>query len=215
MYCNCGSINHARQLFNQLLSIVDHVAYSTLIKAYLRLNQPVEILNLFKQFQSSSISSDSIFYLNIINAGTQLGLIHQAKYIHRSIPSSMIEKNLSLQIHLIDMHAHCLHLNEAYRLFNLLKEKDNNSLGNLIHGYAINGQGQQALKLYEDIKSELKFNEQIYKMILYACVFTGGLVNEAREIYKTIPEKYKTPEIAAAMVNSLKFEMNIIFFCLI
>ncbi len=211
MYCNCGSIVRARELFNQLLPIVDHIAYSTLIKAYLSLNQPVEILNLFKQFQSSSISSDSIFYLNIINAGYQLGLIHQAEYIHRSIPLNMIEKNFSLQINLINMHSNCLNLNEAYRLFNLLKQKDNNSLGYLIHGYAINGQGQNALKLFKEIKSELKFNEQIYKMILYACAFTGELVNEAREIYNTIPEKYKTPNVAAAMVSITKFEMDIIF----
>jgi len=211
MYCNCGSIIRARELFNQLLPIVDHVAYSTLMKAYLSVNQPVEILNLFKQFQLSSISSDSIFYLNIIHAGYKLGLIHQAEYIHRSIPSNMIEKNLSLQINLIDMHSHCLHLNEADRLFNLLKEKDKNSLGYLIHGYAINGQGQKALKLFQEIKSELKFNEQIYKMILYACAFTGGLVNEAKEIYNTIPEKYKTSDVAAAMVSIVEFEIDLIF----
>lgn len=201
MYCNCGSISRARELFNQSFPTVDHIAYSTLMKAYLSNNQPIEILDLFKQFQSLSLSADSIFYLNIIHAGYKLGLIHQAEYIHHSIPSSMIEKNLLLQINLIDMHAHCLHLNEAYRLFNLLKEKNKNSLGNLIHAYAVHGQGKQALKLFEENKSQLKFNEQIYKMILYACAFTGGLIDEAKEIYKNIPEKYKTPEVAAAMVN--------------
>jgi pentatricopeptide repeat protein len=201
MYCNCGSIVRARELFNQFLPIVDHVAYSTLMKAYLSVNQPIEILDLFKQFQSSSIPSDSVFYLNIINAGNQLGLRHQAEYIHRSIPSNMIEKNLSLQTSLIDMHAHCLQLNEADRLFQLLKQKDNYSLGNLIHGYAINGQGQEALKLFRENQSVLKFNEHVYRMILFACVFTGGLVNEARDIYQSMPDGYKTPEAVAAMVR--------------
>ncbi len=203
MYCNCGSIDRARQLFNQSLPIVDYIAYSTLMKAYLSINQPVQVLRLFDQLQSSSISPDSVLYLNIINACDQLGLKHQAEHIHRSIPSYIIEKNLSLQIALIDMHAHCLHLHEAYRLFNLLKLKDNNSLATLIHGYAINGQGRQALKLFEEVKSELKFNEQVYKMILYACAFTDGLVNEARGIYNSMPDKYKTPEVAAAMVSIL------------
>jgi hypothetical protein len=40
-------------------------------------------------------------------------------------------------------------------------------------------------------------------MILYACAFTDGLVNEARGIYNTMPDKYKTPEVAAAMVSIL------------
>jgi pentatricopeptide repeat protein len=201
MYCKCGSIDRARELFNQLISTVDHVAYSILMKAYLSLNQPVQVLSLFEQAQSSSITSDKILYLNLIHACNQLGLIHQAEHIHRSIPSYIIEKNIQLQVNLIDMHAHCLHLNEAYRLFSLLKQKDNISLGNLLHGLAINGQGQKALKLVEGIKSELKFNEQVYKMILSACAFTGNLVKEAQEVYRRIPEIYKTPETAATMVN--------------
>ncbi|CAF3454928.1 unnamed protein product [Rotaria sp. Silwood1] len=203
MYCNCGLIDRARELFNQFLPIVDHVAYSILMKSYLSINQPLEVLGLFEKLQSSSISPDSFIYLNIINACNQLGLMNQAEKIHRSIPSYIIERNHSLIIGLIDMHAHCLHLNEADRLFNLLKQKDNISLASLLHGYAINGQGQQALKLFEKVKSELIFNEQVYKMILYACVFTDDLVKEAKEIYKTIPDKYKTPQVAAAMVSIL------------
>ncbi|CAF4733107.1 unnamed protein product [Rotaria sp. Silwood1] len=203
MYCNCGLIDRARELFNQFLPIVDHVAYSILMKSYLSINQPLEVLGLFEKLQSSSISPDSFIYLHIINACNQLGLMNQAEKIHRSIPSYIIERNLSLIIGLIDMHAHCLHLNEADRLFNLLKQKDNISLASLLHGYAINGQGQQALKLFEKVKSELIFNEQVYKMILYACVFTDDLVKEAKEIYKTIPDKYKTPQVAAAMVSIL------------
>jgi pentatricopeptide repeat protein len=217
MYCNCGSIDRARELFNQLLPVVDHITYSTLMKAYLSINQPLQVLNLFKQLQSSpSISPDTILYLNLINACKQLGLRYQAEMIHRLIPSNIIEKNLTLQSHLIDMHAHCLHLNEADRLFSLLKQRDNLSLGNLIHGYAINGQGEKVFKLCQEIQSELKFNEQVYKMILYACAFTGGLVNQAREVYQTIPEKFKTPEIAAAMVKICFFLIliNINLFCL-
>ncbi|MCC7159831.1 MAG: hypothetical protein IT281_09855 [Ignavibacteria bacterium] len=201
MYCNCGSIDRAQELFDQLLPIVDRIAYSSLMKTYLSINQPTQVLRLFEQSKSSSIKSDPILYLNVINACNQLGLMNQAEYIHRSIPSHMIEYNLLLIRSLIDMHSHCLHLNEANRLFSLLEQKDNNSLASLLHGYAINGQGQEALSLFEKCKSDLILNEQVYKAILYACAYTGDLVNEAWEIYKTIPDIYKTPQVAATMVN--------------
>ena len=203
MYCHCGSITRARELFNQLLPFVDHVAYSTLMKTYLSLDHPVEVLNLFKQSQGSSSPADAIFYLNVINAGNQLGLKHQAEYIHRSIPTEMIERNPSLQTNLIDMHAHCSHLDEADRLFRLIKRKDNHSLGNLLQGYVIQGQGKQALKLFREYQSQLKFNEEVYRRILCALALTGELVEEAREIYQTIPNVYKTVEVAAAMVRQL------------
>ena len=201
MYCRCGSIHRARQLFDQLLPSIDHVTYSTLMKTYLSLDQPVEVLQLFNQFQVSSIPSDAFFYLNIINAGNQLGLMHQAKLIHRSIPEQMIEKNFSLQTNLIDMHAHCGQLDEAYRLFDLLKQKDNHSLANLLHGYALQGQGKQALKIYREHQSQLKFNEEVYRSILQALTLTGGLVQEARAIYQTIPDVHKTSEVVTTMVR--------------
>ncbi|CAF3622748.1 unnamed protein product [Rotaria socialis] len=203
MYCNCGSIDRAQEIFNQSLPIVDRIAYSSLMKTYLSINQPVQVLRLFEQSKSSSIRSDPVLYLNVINASNQLGLMHQAEYIHRLIPSHMIENNLLLIRGLIDMHSNCLHLTEAHRLFNLLEQKDNNSLASLLHGYAINGHGQQALNLFEKVKSELIFNEQVYKEILRACAFTGDLVDEARGIYQTIPDTYKTSQVAAAMVSIL------------
>lgn len=200
MYCNCGSVERTQELFNQLRPVLDRVAYSTLMKCYLSLNQPVEVLALYEQLQSSSISPDSLLYLNVTHACSQLGLTHQAKKIHRSIPSYMIELNRSLIVGLINMHAHCLRLDEAQRLFDVRKEKENTSLINLLHGYAIHGQGGKALKLFEKVKYQIKLNEHVYRMILLACAFTGGLVTEAREIYKTVPDKYKTPRVAAAMV---------------
>ena len=209
MYCNCDSIDRARELFNQLLSIVDHVAYSTLMKAYLSLDQPVEILSLFDQFQSSPISPHVIVYLNTINPCNRLGLMHQVENIHRSIPSHIIEKDPSLLIALVDMHAHCLHLHEAYQLFKLLKQKNNTSLASLLHGYAINGQRQKALKIFEEFKSKFRVNEQVYKLVLYACGFTGGLVNDVRQVYRAMPDEYKTPQITAAMVDIFYFNTNI------
>jgi len=206
MYCNCHSIDRARQLFNQQLPSVDHIAYSTLMKAYLSIDQPVQVMELFKQFQRSSLQFDFVFCSNLIQAGKRLGLANQAEFIHRSIPSDLIETNPLLVNQLIDMHAHCAHLNEAHRLFELLKQKDSFSLANLLHGYAIDGQGQQALKIYHENRRSVRMNEQIYKNILSACALDGDLVREAQEIYKSIPEKHRTSEIAAAMVK-LSFEI--------
>ena len=201
MYCKCGSLDRARALFNQFIAVVDHVSYSTLMRAYLRANQPLQVLSLFEQLRSSSISADPILYMDIIQACQHLALPQQAEQLHRSIPSFLIERDRQLQLNLIEMHAHCSHLDEASRLFHLLKDKDNAVLTRLLHGYAIHGRGQQALKLFESMKKELNFNAQVYRMILHACALTGGMVREAQTLYKSIPQKCKTPDVGAAMVR--------------
>ena len=124
MYCKCGSIDRARELFDQYLPELDCIAYSTMMKAYLVANQPNQVLDLFKQLQSTPISPDVSLYLHVISAGKELGQPEQAEFIHRSIPSYIIEKNVSIQKALIDMHRKCSNLEEAQRLSRLLKQND-------------------------------------------------------------------------------------------
>lgn len=176
-----------------------------MMKAYLSIDRPVEVIELFKEFQRSSLRFDSVLCSILLQTGKRLGLANQAEFIHRSIPADLIEKNPLLVNQLIDMHAHCGHLTEAHRLFNLLEQKDSYSLANLLHGYAIDGQGREVLKIYRKNRRSVKMNEQIYKTILSACAMTGGLLREAQEIYKSIPEKYRTTEIAAAMVKFYQY----------
>lgn len=203
MYCQCGSIDRAREIFDRFLPIVDAVAYSTLMKAYNASNQPVQVLALFRQLQSSSITPDPLLYSSVIRACQQLGLAHQAESIHRAIPAYVIEKSPALQSVLIAMHAHCSHFDEAKRMFRLVEQKDGKTLASLIHALAVNGQGRQALSLFEEMKTQVKLNALVYKMLLSACAFTDGLVDEARHIYRSLPDKYKAPDVAAVMVGTL------------
>ncbi|CAF3866526.1 unnamed protein product [Rotaria magnacalcarata] len=221
MYCNCGSIDRAQELFNQSLPIADRIAYTSLMKTYLSINQPTQVLRLFEQSKSSSIKSDPIFYLNVINASNQLGLMNQAENIHRSTPSHMIAYSLLLVRGLIDMHSHCLHLTEAHRLFSLLEQKDNNSLASLLHGYAINGQGQQALNLFEKVsilaraslfdevesfihqnKSRLQNTYDLWSAVFIVCYHSKN-VEYAKSIYDKIIDDPFLSLLFADMTNSV------------
>lgn len=200
MYCACGSLNKAREIFDQNRSLVDHIAYSTLMKAYSTHFQPVQVLKLFDQCESSSISSDSLLYSHVIQACRQIGLPHQAEQLHRSIPSETIEQNPTLQTQLIDLHSHSGQLVEARRLFDLMSKKDVESLINLLHGLSIDGKAHEALELFESMKNEFAYNSNVYRTILHACALTKGFVDQAQRIYQEIPVQHQTPDVAANWV---------------
>jgi hypothetical protein len=207
MYCACNSLERARLLFDRFIPMFDQIAYSVLMKAYLSSNQPFEVLLLFDRFQPRSVKLDCIFYNNILHACRRLGLPRQAEQIHREIQSSITRHDLSLQINLIEMHANCSQLSEATRLFHLLKLTDSSSFGHLLYGYAIHGRGQQALTLYNTMKNKITCNAQVYRTLLYACACTGGLVKEARHLYKQMPDKFRTPNMMAIMVRRRLFDV--------
>ena len=201
MYCACGSLAQARQMFEQNRSLLDHVAYSILMKAYLVNYQPVEVLHLFEQCQSSSISLDSLLYSYVIQASRRIGLPRQAEQLHRSIPPELIERNLSLKIQLIDLHSHCGQLAEAQRLFHLIREKDATALTSVLHGLAIHGHGQEAFQLFESMKNTIDYNSNVYRTMLQACALTGDLVDQAKRIYQQIPIQHRTADVTASLVS--------------
>ena len=199
MYCKCGSLERARELFNRYASSMDRVAYSTLMKTYLTVDQPLQVLALFDQLRSTSITPDAVLFANVIRAGSRLGLPKQAETILHAIPSHVIEKHGQLQENLITMCVQCSRMEDAVRLFHQSKQKTNHSLASLLHGYAIHGDGQRALELFHQLSRTWKFNEQVYQKILHACALTGGLAREARQLYETIPEHCRTKDVASVM----------------
>ena len=204
MYINCGAIEKARRLFDEISSIADHITYSILMRTYSFRNQPVEIVRLFEQFQRStrSTTGDSMFYRNVIQAGRHLGLPFQAERIHREIPSMLIKKDFPLQTALIEMHAHCFQIDEATRFYNLLGQKDDfSSLVSLLHGYAIDGQVENILQVLNTDGISPFSNVEILKMIFIAFANRRGFVSKAKEMFDEIPKDSKTSEIAALMVR--------------
>lgn len=67
----------------------------------------------------------------------------------------------------------------------------------LVNTYALNGQGLDAIKLYEEISTDLR-DEYSHIAVLNGCSH-AGLLQQAQEIFKNI--KNKTRRIYTTMVN--------------
>ncbi|KAH7429639.1 hypothetical protein KP509_09G059800 [Ceratopteris richardii] len=147
MYCKCGCLTDAREVFNNLPK-PSEVSWGAMISGYALHGDGVSALEVFdKMLYEGIIPSTSILPSVVKACGVMKSLDcgHQVYDIHvRS------ESNLDFVIGnaLVDMYIKCESLEEAHKVFDSLPTRDVVSWSTIIAGYVQNGQGIPALQLY-------------------------------------------------------------------
>ncbi|KAF9605110.1 hypothetical protein IFM89_013780 [Coptis chinensis] len=156
MYSNCGSMDLAQHLYNEMTpkdliastsmvmgyskvgkigaarSIFDElvekdlVSWSAMISGYAESDWPLEALKLFNDMQQAGLRPDQITMLSVISACAQLGILDQAKWVHLFIDKNCFGDVLSINNALIDMYAKCGSLENASRVFHKIPERRRN-----------------------------------------------------------------------------------------
>ena len=72
---------------------------------------------------------------------------------------------------------------------------------NLVNAYGLNGNGEQAIKLFNRIASEI-ITESTYVCVLNVCSHSG-LIEEGEMIFKMIPQEKRTKQIYTSMVSDV------------
>ncbi|KAM1428303.1 hypothetical protein ACFX2I_044651 [Malus domestica] len=132
IYVKCGSLNDARNLFNQMPH-KDLVTWTALISGYSQHDRPQDALfTLSSLLRASGAVSDD-------NHGRQL---------HTYCFKYGLDSNVYVGTALVDMYTRCGHMDESQLVFDALDTKNEVSWNALIAGHARKAQGEHALRLF-------------------------------------------------------------------
>ncbi|KAJ7532326.1 hypothetical protein O6H91_14G083400 [Diphasiastrum complanatum] len=203
MYIKCGSLGEAREVFDKLLD-KDVVSWNVMIAGYAQKGHGLLALELFKQMEEEGMKPNSVTFLSILKACASMQSIDICKSIHKQIVNSGAASNIFVGNALVDMYAKCGYVDEAYRVFSNLLEKDIVSWNAMIHGYVMHGLPRQALELCGKMQEEeIKPNSATIVSILKAC---GSLkaITEGRLIHELLVE---TCHLSNVLVGSALVDM--------
>ncbi|KAH9317982.1 hypothetical protein KI387_019751, partial [Taxus chinensis] len=188
MYAKCGSIQKARELFDQLPQ-QDVVSWNAIIAGYAQHGLVENALEIFSQMQGTDIQSDQFTFSSILSACTKTGSLEWGMEIHQRIIGSGLFSEVVAVNALIDMYAKCGRIKKARRLFDKMHDRNVVSWTTMIAGYALHGYGWDALKLFELMKhSGTNPNHVSFVCVLYACSH-AGLVEEGCKYFCHITPK--------------------------
>ncbi|KAI9075778.1 hypothetical protein K1719_042264 [Acacia pycnantha] len=190
-YARSGDMESAGDLFDGL-PIKDMVAWTAMVNGYSQNVMPRKALEFFERMQNAGIAIDEVTLVGVISACAQLGASNHANWIRDIAESSRFRpaNNVVVGSALIDMYSKCGNVEEAYKVFLAMKERNVFSYSSMIVGFAMHGLAHEAIKLFFDmLKTEVKPNHVTFVGVLSACSHVG-MVDQGRQLFAVMEKCY-------------------------
>lgn len=229
-YSKSGDVKKARLVFEQM-PLRDLASWSAMVAGYMYGGEWHSGLALFREMVvNEGLRPDKVTLGSVLSGCARMGSLGLlvGRSIHGFTAKNGWELSVDLGTVLVDMYAKCGFLKSAFRVFDLMQEKNVASWTALICGSAQHGYGKEALSMFELMQDMgVKPNEMTFTGILSACA-QAGLVEEGRKYFNKIEEYGLEPRIqhygcmvdlfgkaglleeAYEIINSMKLEPSVV-----
>ncbi|KAH7428661.1 hypothetical protein KP509_09G010600 [Ceratopteris richardii] len=189
MYAKCGALVKAQELLD-IHSSRNAYTWTAMITAYAQHKQARDALRCFEHMQLAGLSPDAVTFACVLNACSSVQDIDKGRKIHAEIiRQGLIGDDVVLGNALLDMYAKCGALSTAQYLLQWLPSRDVVSWNALISGYTLLGQGEQALRCFEQMQIEgFSPTSVTFTCILEACGSIGAL-EKGEEVFYEIAKQ--------------------------
>ncbi|XP_057820377.2 pentatricopeptide repeat-containing protein At3g12770 [Cryptomeria japonica] len=155
MYANCGSLKNSRLVFDRITNKTNVLLWNVIIGEYSKFGLFGESLSLYYQMKKGGIEADNFSFTLVLKACTGLGLsaIENGHGIHEDIVRAGYESDIYVANSLINMYGKCGWVDFARQIFDKMPQRDVVSWNSMIVGYAQNGNGHEALRIFSQMRN--------------------------------------------------------------
>lgn len=151
LFCKYGSITEAARVFEPVEQKLD-VLYHTMLKGYAKNSTLGDSLSFYHRMQCDEVRPvvyDFTYLLQL--CGENLNL-KRGMEIHGQLVTNGFESNLFAMTAVMNLYAKCRQIDEAYKMFERMPQRDLVSWNTLVAGYAQNGFARRAVKLVSEMQ---------------------------------------------------------------
>ncbi|XP_049931970.1 pentatricopeptide repeat-containing protein At4g13650-like isoform X2 [Nymphaea colorata] len=189
LYARCGQIKEAYAAF-QSVGDGDPITWNGLISGFAQSGHSEEAVQVFSRMHKAGIEASLYTFCSTISASANLADVKQGKQIHTLVIKGGHESDTEAGNVLVTLYAKCGSIEDAYREFLLIPQKNEVSWNAIITGYAQHGHGREALRLFEWMKEEgVRPNHITFIGVLSACSHVG-LVSEGLGFFRSMSHEY-------------------------
>ncbi|XP_011629106.1 pentatricopeptide repeat-containing protein ELI1, chloroplastic-like [Amborella trichopoda] len=188
-FIRLGDMGSAEALFRDMAER-DIVTWNAMITGYARSEHASEALALFRQMQAEGIRPNAVTIVGVLSACSLLGALSLGMWLHAYSDEHGFSSNEYVSATLIDMYAKCGDIGKAFYVFERMPYRDVVAWDVMIEGFAMNGRGQEALRLFERMKMKgVEPDEITFVGVLSACSH-AGLVDEAFKHFESMGSEF-------------------------
>ncbi|XP_031092424.1 pentatricopeptide repeat-containing protein At3g53360, mitochondrial [Ipomoea triloba] len=184
MYSNCSDLFSAYRMFGEIQHNADLVSWNAILTVFIQHNEAGEVFSLFKMMLQSHYKPDRITLVNIVGACGKVASLEMGDQAHCYALRTGLSLDITISNGLIDMYVKCGSMENARKLFDGMENRDVFSWSSLIVGYAQFGYGEEALKLFGEMRNlGVKPSQVTFVGVLTACSHFG-LVKEGWQMFQ-------------------------------
>lgn len=179
MYCDCGSLVDAQNVFDEMLDR-NLVTWDIIVSAYAEQGVLDKAIGLFSV---SRIKPRHSIYISLLRSLTGFSLLELGKQLHSHVIRNGLASNVSVDTAIANMYVKCGWLEGAELVFNQMTEKNAVVWTGLMVSYSQAGKLEAALELFTKmVKEGVQMDEFVFSIILKVC---GGVedLNMGRQIH--------------------------------
>ncbi|OAY65444.1 Pentatricopeptide repeat-containing protein [Ananas comosus] len=183
MYGDCGAPADARRAFDEMPQR-SGVSWAAVVDACVGCGEPAGALRLFREMRGAGVQPNNAALVGALCACAEIGDSAAGRAVHAHVVVRGLELNVTLGTSLVDMYSKSGAIDSATAVFLLMPVTSVASWNCLIHGTAINGQGDKAVSLFEKMKhkTDVRPNKVTFLSVLHACSHSG-LVEEGVKFF--------------------------------
>lgn len=184
-----GLIQEATGIFNSVKT-KDTVCWTAMIDGLVRNGEMNLALELFREMQRLNVRPNEFTVVCVLSACSRLGTLELGRWVHSYMGRYGIELNHFVGGALINMYWRCGDIDEAWRIFEEMKERNVITYNSMIMGLALHGKSSQAIELFRRMtKQGLAPTSVTFVGVLSACSH-GGLADLGFEIFHSMARYY-------------------------
>ncbi|EYU19088.1 hypothetical protein ABFS82_13G184100 [Erythranthe guttata] len=189
VYSKCGKIEAAKRIFNTVPQY-DIVCWNSMLSGLSLNSLDKEAFTFFQLMLGKGMSPTEFSYATVLNCCSSLSSLSQGRQVHGLIVKNGYANDVYVGTGLIDMYCKCGDVDGARQFFDTMPCKNTVTWNEMIHGYAQNGRGEDAVRLFENmIEASFKPDCITFVAVLTACSHSG-LVDIGLRIFDTMMQEH-------------------------
>ncbi|KAL2347287.1 hypothetical protein Fmac_001287 [Flemingia macrophylla] len=188
VYSKCGKMELSKHVFSKLPEL-DIVCWNSMLAGFSTNALEQDALSFFKQMRQLGFRPSEFSFATVVSSCAKLSSLSQGQQFHAQIIKDGFLNDIFVGSSLIEMYCKCGDVHGARCFFDMMPGKNTVTWNEMIHGYAQNGYGYEALCLYNDmISCGEKPDDISFVAVLTACSHSS-LVDEGLEIFNGMLQK--------------------------
>ncbi|KAF8397563.1 hypothetical protein HHK36_016483 [Tetracentron sinense] len=202
LFAKFGSLREAALVFNPIEDKIDEL-YHTMLKGHAKSSSLEDAVSFFCRMKCDDVRPVVYNFTYLLKTCGDNSDLRRGKEIHAQLIINGFASNIFAMTGVVNMYAKCRRIDEAYKMFDRMPERDLVAWNAIIAGYAQNGLPRKALELLLRLQEEGKQPDSITIVtILPACADIGSLtIGKAVHSYVIRAGFGSLVNITTALVN--------------